>query len=100
MAFSPDGKVLTYLNAMPETGLSAVFGLDMSTMESQLLVAPLEDGDTEGTLSLEEKLRRERQRRRSVGITEYWWFPEGSPRLLVPQQGNLYVVDDPVGATG
>ena len=27
-------------------------------------------------------------------------FPEGSPRLLVPQQGNLYVVDDPVGATG
>lgn len=74
-------------------------------------------GDSEDTLTLEEKLRRERQRNLSVGITQYCWcdtvsaqrcaanrahvpshlctrtpVAEGRPsRLLIPLQGNLYV---------
>lgn len=50
--------------------------------------------DTEDTLSLEEKLRRERQRQLAVGITEFHWSPDAAqPAVVVPQAGNLYVCD-------
>jgi len=45
--------------------------------------------DSEETLSLEEKLRRERSRTMSVGITQYFW-PSVSSRILIPLSGSLY----------
>jgi len=48
--------------------------------------------DTERTLSLEEKLRRERQRMQGTGVTNYEWGGEGE-RVVVPLDGNVYVQD-------
>jgi dipeptidyl-peptidase-4 len=67
------------------------------------LLIPPNCGDTEENLSLEEKLRRERQRLHAVGVTTYYWT--SSPpqplsgkasmpppmRLMVPLQGNVFV---------
>lgn len=50
-------------------------------------------GNTENNLSLEEKLRRERQRQLGVGITSYTWNPVRN-ELLVPLMGNLYLKRD------
>lgn len=41
--------------------------------DTRAVLLPSNKADTEANLSLEEKLRRERQRRLAVGITEYWW---------------------------
>ena len=51
--------------------------------------APQGQGDTEATLSRDEKLRRERQRAYAVGVTAYAWA--GPRRLLIPMQGSLFV---------
>jgi dipeptidyl-peptidase 4 len=55
----------------------------------QVLAAPNNVGDTEETLSLDEKLRRERRRAYTVGITSYAWAPGEGPtghRLVIPLQ--------------
>jgi len=49
------------------------------------------DVDSEATLSLEEKLRRERQRAMGTGVTSYEWG--GENRILIPLNGNVYVQD-------
>ena len=51
------------------------------------------DATDERALSLEEQLRRERTRQRSVGVTTYQWASRGT-RLLVPLGGALLVKDD------
>lgn len=51
----------------------------------ELLSAPASLGETEETLSLDEKLRRERRRAYTLGITTYAWAPVGD-RLLIPLQ--------------
>lgn len=68
--------------------------------------------DTERTLSLEEKLRRERQRMQGTGVTNYEWcygcrqLPHSDPsapvneergRILVPLDGNVYLQDGQSG---
>ena len=47
-------------------------------------------GATDANVSLEEELRRERQRLRETGITHYEWAAE-APVLLVPVRGELFV---------
>mmetsp|Transcript_23986 Transcript_23986/g.52242 ORF Transcript_23986/g.52242 Transcript_23986/m.52242 type:complete len:413 (-) Transcript_23986:10-1248(-) len=52
-----------------------------------------EKQDTEETLSLEDKLRRERCRQMSTGITQYSWGcsrTEGS-FIMIPMNGNIFV---------
>jgi len=45
---------------------------------------------SESDESLEEKLRRERKRLHSTGITSFLWNPDGES-ILVPLRGNLYL---------
>ena len=59
------------------------------THTHQVASAPQGQGDTEATLSRDEKLRRERQRAYAVGMTAYAWA--GPRRLLIPMQGSLFV---------
>ncbi len=58
LAFSPDGRILTYLFS-PDGGLvRQLFAFDLETgQERRLITPPAASGDEE-TLSLEEKLRR------------------------------------------
>mmetsp|Transcript_17781 Transcript_17781/g.35120 ORF Transcript_17781/g.35120 Transcript_17781/m.35120 type:complete len:852 (+) Transcript_17781:615-3170(+) len=55
--------------------------------------ASAEVSDTEESLSLEDKLRRERARQMSVGITHYAWtnVPLGPSRMLIPLNGNIFI---------
>jgi hypothetical protein len=85
-------------------------------------VKPQNDGNTEETLSFEEKMRRERLRDLSIGVTDYTWSDStcvfkpvnfitdflsiflgfrspnpAKPYILIPQQGNLYLQNGVAG---
>jgi len=92
LAFSPDDRLITYLFS-PEASLTRqLYAFDPQTGEQSLLVAPPGGGTTEENVSLEEALRRERQRQLELGVTQYAWAKHAN-RLLIPLQGNIYVQD-------
>ncbi len=91
-AFSPDDRLITYLHSPDESLTRQLYLFDPATGEQRLLVAPPGGGTTEESVSLEEALRRERQRQRALGVTQYTWARHAN-RLLVPLQGALYVQD-------
>lgn len=92
IAFTPDDTGLTYLRS-PDRSLSRqLYRLDLGTGQEHPLVTPPGGGVTEDNLSLEEKLRRERQRVREIGVTSYAWARAGQT-LLVPLGGEIHVQD-------
>jgi dipeptidyl-peptidase-4 len=116
LGFSPDGGMLTFLASRDGSLNKQLYALDTADLTEQLFVSPPGSGDTEenlsqvGVMSLweayfendmplqEEKLRRERMRELSVGVTSYAWSGSDSAQLvLVPMQGNLFVQDKPGG---
>ncbi|MCA9637392.1 MAG: S9 family peptidase, partial [Myxococcales bacterium] len=97
IAFSPDDRFITYLRS-PDASLSTqLYAFDPETGEEHLLVQPPGGGETEENLSHEEKLRRERQRVRGLGITRYAWthHKAANRRVLVPMTGGLQMIDAP-----
>src|SRR5688572_19644365 len=91
--FGAGDRWLTWL-ASPEQGLrQALFGLDLASGETKVLLDPRDLGSDEAKISREEQLRRERLRQRSVGVTSYQWAERGT-RILVPLGGALFVKDD------
>jgi dipeptidyl-peptidase-4 len=95
LSFSPDGKTLAYL-APPEGargGMARVlWAHDVTTGEKHVLFAPAGEGVTETTVSLEEALRRERQRQLTQGVTSYEWA-KNAPIILVPLLGDLWIIE-------
>lgn len=61
--------------------------------EERLILDPGGAGADERALSLEEQLRRERLRQRSVGVTSFQVADQGG-RILVPLAGALWILDD------
>jgi dipeptidyl-peptidase-4 len=94
LAFSPDDRLVTYLWSPRGDLTRQLYAFHPETGEKSLLLAPPDGGATEESLSLEEALRRERQRQLEVGVTEYAWAKRAN-RLLIPLQGNIYVQDGP-----
>jgi dipeptidyl-peptidase-4 len=92
-AFSPDDRLLTFLWSPERTLTRELDQLDLETGERGVLVAPAR-GTTEEEISLEEALRRERQRQLALGVTSYAWATRAS-RLLIPLRGGVYVQDGP-----
>ena len=78
-AFSPDDRLLTYLHSPDESLTRQLYALDPEAGTTELLVAPPGGGTTEENVSLEEALRRERQRQRALGVTQYAWAARGEP---------------------
>lgn len=70
------------------TNATQLWGVDVNTLAKRQLVVAPNDGDTEENLSLEEKLRRERQRLHATGVTSFFWSSRGSAniRIMVPLQ--------------
>ncbi len=97
IAFSPDDALITYLFSAEGDLRQRLYAFDLATGRAEVLVQPPSGGDTEAILTLEEKLRRERQRQRAEGITRYAWA-EDVPRLLIPLRDGVYVKDAPDGA--
>ncbi|MBK7918213.1 MAG: DPP IV N-terminal domain-containing protein [Chloroflexi bacterium] len=89
LAFSPDNRLVTYLFSGAGSLSQQLYAFDPETAVTRTLITPPGGGDTEESLSSEEKLRRERLRQHSLGITRYAWGKNG--RLLIPLQGSLYL---------
>jgi dipeptidyl-peptidase-4 len=99
LCWSPDDTAVTFLRAAGDTGsmtrqLHAMTLADGTVSE---LVKPPDGSREEATLTLEEKLRRERTRQLHTGITSYSWAARGD-RMLVPIGNNELWLKD--GMTG
>jgi dipeptidyl-peptidase-4 len=91
-AFSPDNRLITFLDSADGSLTRQLYALDPQTGTRRILVSPPDGGLSEENVSLEEALRRERQRQRGLGITQYAWAQYAN-RLLIPLQGALFVQD-------
>jgi dipeptidyl-peptidase-4 len=94
VAFAPGAKVLTYLYS-PEGSLDRrLFAVDLTAEPPEPVEIPIGGGARdEASLSLEERLRRERARDVGLGITSAVWA-EGADAdaLLVPLPDGVRVV--------
>ncbi len=91
---SPDGKYVTYLLAKADhKDQLDLWGFDVRTGQSGLLVDSRSLLQTNEALSAEEAARRERQRTSNLrGIVDYQFSADGR-RLLIPLGGDLYLYD-------
>jgi dipeptidyl-peptidase-4 len=99
IAFSPDGRLVTYLLAGAEDLDRRLLALALDDGSTSLLLAP-EGAVTEEDLSPEERLRRERQREYGLGVSSYAWARDAAV-LMVPRPDGVLVdgvvrVDGPV----
>ncbi|WP_050436231.1 S9 family peptidase [Chondromyces crocatus] len=90
VAYSPDGKLLTYLASEAKDDQMALFAFDLQTKSSKVLLRASDLVKEEKPLSREEELRRERQRKKIVGVTQYGWARR-APVMLVPHGGDVFV---------
>ena len=92
--FSPDGKLVTYLQGSAESkDRLDLWAHDIATGRNALLVDSRSLVANEGTLSPEEEARRERQRTVALaGIVDYQ-FSADSRLLLIPIAGDLFLYD-------
>ena len=92
LAFSPDDALITYLYSPGASLVRQLFAFDPESGEQRSVVASPGGGTTEENISLEEALRRERQRQLELGVTQYAWANRAN-RLLIPLQGSIFVRD-------
>ena len=98
VAFAPDDSVVTFLEraSAANPDVRTLYSLDCATLEMARpdVQAKAEDSSTASydALSLEEKLRLERQRLQAVGITSYAWCASAK-KMLVPLGGKWFVHD-------
>lgn len=91
--FSQDGSQLAYLKRAPGGLTYELYAQDLKNGQERKIGGAADGGDTEENLSPEEKLRRERLRERSLGITQF--IPaKNSDKMLVPLRGKLYLKDN------
>ena len=92
--FSPDGKLVTYLQGKPEAkDRLDIWAYDPATRKNRLLVDSVALVADEGKLSAEEEARRERARTSSLaGIVDYDFSPD-SRFILLPLAGDLFLYD-------
>ena len=89
-AFSPDSRLLTYLFSERGDLVRALGALDLENGERRVLATAPGGGTTDENVNPDEALRRERQRIREGGITQYSWAKKAD-RILVPINGRLHV---------
>lgn len=89
-AYSPDGKLLTWLASEKQDEQMALFAFDLQAKSARVLLRAGDLAREEKPLSREEELRRERQRKRIQGITAYTWARR-APVLLVPHGGDIFL---------
>jgi dipeptidyl-peptidase-4 len=88
---SPDGHYVTLLKNRPEDKERYdLWAIDTATGSERMLVDSKKVGSG-GTISEEEKMRRERARIAGTkGITQYGWAPD-SHSILMPIDGDLFL---------
>lgn len=88
--FSPDGKLVTYLQSESNSERMALFAFDVVAGTHQVLVRDSDLVDPDKPMSREEELRRERQRKKIRGVTGYAWAKK-VPVMLVPLGGDVFI---------
>jgi dipeptidyl-peptidase 4 len=91
LAFSPSGRTLTFLLAAPGSLHQSLHAVDVASGRGRSVDTP-GSAVEEASLSLEERLRRERARELAVGVTGCSWAA-AADRLLVPMADGLWVID-------
>jgi len=93
VSFDPDGKRILFLQPSDTTpDISDLWVADVTTGEARALLRYSDVISGAAILSEAEKSRRERQRIRGGGIVEYQWPAQRTDRLLVPVDGQLFIV--------
>jgi dipeptidyl-peptidase-4 len=92
VAYAPDGRSVTFLFSERGDLQRDLWSLDLQTGVRARLPSPPAEPVTDANVSRAEALRRERQRLRETGITEYAWA-EKAMVLLVPMRGTLFRLD-------
>jgi dipeptidyl-peptidase 4 len=92
LAFSPNDGLITYLFSPEGTLFRQLYAFDPQTGTQRLIFGAPGSGTNDDNISLEEALRRERQRQREIGVTQYAWA-EKAGRLLIPIQGEIFIQD-------
>lgn len=91
IAFTPDGRSLSYLKAESPDSLSRVlWRVELPDGEPRIVARPPHGGDTDANVSREEALRRERQRLRETGITQVV-RAEKADVTIIPLSGDIFV---------
>ena len=94
IAFSSDGRQLTYLQPAPDSLAQELWAYDLASKSRRQLTNLTNDQEkSAGPISTDEELRRERSRQRETGITGYQFVKktDGTQVLLVPFDGQLYL---------
>jgi dipeptidyl-peptidase-4 len=94
-AFSPDDAVVSCLWSAEGTLTRQLYAFDCAMRSCASLLSGSVD---EGSLSHEEKLRRERARERGLGVTAYAWAKRARNRLLVNDPRAGLLLQDGAGA--
>lgn len=89
VTYAPDARSITYLFSPRGNLTRELWRMDLRTGEHGVWLSPPGAGVTEETVSREEALRRERQRVRETGITEFAWA-EKAAVLILPVGGALF----------
>ena len=89
---------ITYLAPSDPTSLTReLYGKSLKTGKQVEVFQPGQSGQ-ESDFSLEEKLRRERSRMMSTGVTSYEWASKENI-MLIPLGGALWVLKDPLSSS-
>jgi len=92
MAFTPDGRSLTYLQSGDGSLVRSLWWHDLDSGERRVIFGPQPGTEGEGALSDEEHLRRERTRTSELGVAEFSWASHATRQtLMVPSGGRVYV---------
>lgn len=91
IAFSPDDSHITYLWSPTRSLTRQLYSFDLQTGERSLLVA-VQDENVEEETPIQEVLRRERQRQRMLGVSQYAWAKHADC-ILVSLGGDVYAKD-------
>jgi dipeptidyl-peptidase 4 len=87
--YSPDSRFITYLFSPRGDLVRELWRLDLAVGKAEHWLQPPGAPVSEGNLSREEVLRRERLRLRETGVTDYIWA-ERVNVMLLPVGGELY----------
>ncbi|HEV3166253.1 MAG TPA: S9 family peptidase [Isosphaeraceae bacterium] len=93
IAFTPDGKALTYLKPeSPESLTRVLWRVELANGSKPRVIARAPgEGDTDANVSKEEALRRERQRLTASGITQIARAAKADVSVI-PLGGDLYLL--------
>jgi dipeptidyl-peptidase-4 len=89
ITFSPDGKLITFLQSEGQSDQMALWAFDRASRTSSVLVRAGDVLKEDKPLSREEELRRERQRKRIQGVTDFRWAKR-APMVVIPLGGDVF----------